>query len=118
MSDLVCSCFRLRRAARRVTNAYDRALAPIGITAVQFTVLAEIARNSGLSVAALGDRLATERTAMSRVVKPLLQAGLVEDGPGDDARARHLRLTEMGLERLHAGSNGRAGVGMGGIFGR
>ena len=35
-----CSCFNLRRAARRVTQVYDHALAPSGLKATQFALLA------------------------------------------------------------------------------
>ena len=35
-----CTCAALRRAARRVTRAYDRALRPAGLRLTQYSVLA------------------------------------------------------------------------------
>ena len=35
-----CTCMRMRRATRRVTQLYDRALEPAGLTVNQFGLLA------------------------------------------------------------------------------
>ena len=34
-----CTCFRLRRASRRVTQVYDHALAPVGLSLNQYSIL-------------------------------------------------------------------------------
>ena len=55
-----CTCLRLRRAARRVTQIYDHRLEPAGLTIGQFGLLAQLHGASlqgggGLSIRALAD---------------------------------------------------------------
>jgi len=99
-SDLRCTCFRVRRAARRLTQAYDAALSGCDVSPVQLAVLAELMRAEPISVAALADRLGTDRTTLSRTVARMESAGWIVDGPAGDARARGLRITEAGGEAL------------------
>ncbi|PTT92617.1 MarR family transcriptional regulator, partial [Pseudomonas sp. HMWF031] len=42
--DLVCTNTALRRAARRLGNLYDDALAPLGLKSTQVSLLTEITR--------------------------------------------------------------------------
>jgi len=37
-----CNCAQLRKASRRVTRLYDDALAPIGLGANQYSILAQL----------------------------------------------------------------------------
>jgi DNA-binding MarR family transcriptional regulator len=79
-----CICLHTRMAARAVTRAYDAALAPLGLEATQFTLLAAIAANPSHSVTAMADRLALERTSLSRNLALLQRKGLIgaEQGKG------------------------------------
>jgi DNA-binding MarR family transcriptional regulator len=79
-----CVCLHTRMAARAVTRAYDAALAPLGLEATQFTLLAAIAANPSHSVTAMADRLALERTSLSRNLALLQRKGLIsaEQGKG------------------------------------
>jgi DNA-binding MarR family transcriptional regulator len=77
-----CVCLHTRMAARAVTRAYDAALAPLGLEATQFTLLAAIAANPSHSVTAMADRLALERTSLSRNLALLQRKGLIGTGPG------------------------------------
>ena len=43
-----CACARLRKAARAVTQFYDQALKPAGVTPNQFTILATLERSGAL----------------------------------------------------------------------
>ena len=42
-----CTCMRMRRATRRVTQLYDHALEPSGLTVSQFGLLAYLLGASG-----------------------------------------------------------------------
>ena len=56
-----CACFNLRRAARQITQNYDRALRSAEIQAGQFSILAMIAHlnaRDGITMSALAERLA------------------------------------------------------------
>ena len=93
-----CTCAVLRRTARRVTQAYDRALRPAGIKLTQYSVLANVRRDGGLSITELAERLAMDRTTLTRNLRPMERAGWVEVGPGPDRRRRSLRITAAGNE--------------------
>ena len=105
---LGCTCLRLRSITRAVTQLYDRLLAPAGITVGQFGILARLygARRFGrseLSIGMLADQHSMDPTTLTRNLKPLIVAGLVEDGRGaSDRRVRTISLTAAGQARLVA----------------
>ena len=94
-----CTCSRLRRLTRRVTQSYDHALAPCGLRVTQFSLLSQLMFRDGLAIGPLADALDMDRTTLSRNLKPLVEAKLVELESGDDARVRVVRLTAAGREK-------------------
>ncbi len=97
-----CTCAVLRRTARRVTQAYDRALRPAGIKLTQYSVLANVLRDAGLSITELAERLAMDRTTLTRNLRPMERAGWIEVGPGSDRRRRAVQITAAGDEVFEA----------------
>ena len=99
-----CACESLRRTARAVTRDYERALAPSGLKATQFPILAALAMAGPLPITTLAEALTIDRTTLTRNLKGLADDGDVSIGPGSDAAAdRRLRLvalTPRGRERL------------------
>ena len=101
-----CTCMHLRRTTRRVTQLYDRRLAPAGITAGQFSLLgrlygAKLQGQDALSIGALAEQHGMDPTTLNRNLKPLLSAGLVRDGlDPTDRRVRTVSLTDAGRRRL------------------
>jgi DNA-binding MarR family transcriptional regulator len=93
-----CTCLRLRKLTRRVTQHYDAHLAQAGLRITQFSVLSMLEYTDSLSVSELAERLEMDRTTLSRSLGPLEAAGWVEMGPGRDARSRALRITAAGRE--------------------
>jgi DNA-binding MarR family transcriptional regulator len=87
-------------ATRSIARLYDRAFAPVGLRAVDVSILARLAEDGPLTLGNLATRLALERTTCSREVRPLLEAGLAEVVVGKDRRQRIVRLTALGAERL------------------
>ena len=80
-AEMPCTCARLRRTARRLTRAYDRALRPSGLRLTQYSVLANVTRAGGLSITELAERLAMDRTTLTRNLRPLEAAGWVRVAP-------------------------------------
>jgi DNA-binding MarR family transcriptional regulator len=72
-----CACLHTRMAARSITRAFDAALKPLGLETTQFTLLAAILADPSRSVTALAERLALERTSLSRNLALLVRRGLV-----------------------------------------
>lgn len=91
-----CACARVRRASRALTRLYDGALVEAGITVTQFTILRMLTRLGTASVTELAQATGHERSAMTRALRPLADAGLVDIGAGDDQRSRGLRITDAG----------------------
>lgn len=91
-----CTCARLRRATRAVTQLYDDALAPSHLRTTQFALLRTLARQGPLTIGALAHALLLDRTALSRTLEPLLGRSLVAVVPGSDARTREVDLTADG----------------------
>lgn len=96
---LPCTAFRIRSLARQVSQLYDETLAPSGLRGTQFSLLAHARRpRSGLppTVTELAAAMFTDRTTLTRNLKPLLSAGLVRLEPGQDARSKGVVVTEEG----------------------
>ncbi len=91
-----CTCFRLRRLTRRVTQHYDSHLARAGLRVTQFSLLGMLLRADSLSLSELAAHMEMDRTTLTRNLGPLQNAGWVEVMPGKDARSRTARLTDTG----------------------
>lgn len=102
MDDLNCTCHRLRKATRRVTQIYDRHLAGVGLTANQLATLALLARNGALATGALAELAGADASTMTRNLRPLLAGGLIENAGSGDGRVRAVRLAARGEARLRA----------------
>ncbi len=102
LPDLPCACATARRAARAVTQLYDRHLRDAGIEASQFALLLLLDKMPGSSQAVQGRWLAMDKTTLSRNFKLLKQRGWIEPSPGKDERERGFRMTRAGRERLEA----------------
>lgn len=94
-----CTCYHLRRAARRVTQVYDRELAAIGLSLNQYSILRRT-RHGPRALGELADELGMDRTTLNRGLKPLLDAKLLQETRGEDARQRLIELAAAGRKRL------------------
>lgn len=96
-----CTCFAIRRAARHVSQGYDRALASTGLRTTQFSLLSALDRHGPRNPAVLAEALLVDRTTMSRAVRPLERDGLVAIAPDpEDGRGRILAITPAGRAKL------------------
>src|ERR1700738_5616156 len=95
----------LRRAARRLGQLYDEALAPIGLKATQAGVLAQISElargQEGPTLHDLAERLAIGNSALTHALRPLVRDGLVElRQDAHDRRTKRGILSRLGKARL------------------
>lgn len=92
-----CTCSRLRKVTRRVSQIYDRSLEPSGLTVTQYALLAHLAAFDGISIGALADKMVMDPTSLTRSLRPLERQGLIALKPNrDDRRVRSLHLTAAG----------------------
>jgi DNA-binding MarR family transcriptional regulator len=95
--ELGCTCMRLRKASRCVTQIYDRGLEPAGLTVTQYGVLAQLRRYDGIGIGALAEILIMDPTTLTRNLRPLEREGLVTIKLDRcDRRLRCLHLTAKG----------------------
>ncbi len=95
-----CTCFALRRLTRTVTRLYDLHMARVGLKTTQFSLLKRVAAGP-MPMAQLATQLSTDRTTLTRNLKPLLDAGWVTLTPGSDARQRIVTLTNDGKAKIN-----------------
>lgn len=97
---LSCTCFKLRKLTRTMSRIYDRHMAEVGLKITQYSVLANMAR-AALPVAELAERLGTERTTLTRNLKPMIDADWARLVPGvADARQKVVTITDAGRLKL------------------
>jgi DNA-binding MarR family transcriptional regulator len=102
-----CNCLALRQAARYVTQFYDQFLAPAGLRATQYSILARLQRKGPMTINRLAADLVMDRTTLGRNILPLERDGLVAVSPGkSDRRSKDVYLTPSGQERCRAGRKG------------
>lgn len=95
-----CVDFNLRRAARKVTKAFDEALRPCGLKITQFSLLTAAYLEENQNVGRLAELMGMDRTTLSRNLKLLEKRGLVKLEPGQDRREVRVSLTSQGLDAL------------------
>ena len=95
-----CAGFNLRRASRAVTQHFDHALAPLGLRTTQFTLLGALALAGPVSTNELSVGLVVERTTLTRNLRLLRDAGLVEAVPGRTGREVRFALSDEGRDAL------------------
>ena len=94
-----CTCFRLRRVTRRITQHYDAWLADSGLRVTQYSLLSMLIYCNALSVTALADKLEMDRTTLTRNLRPLEEAGWVSIAADErDARVRTVHISTAGRQ--------------------
>lgn len=92
-----CVHFNLKRSVRAVTQRFNAALAEEGLQITQFTLLVTSSLLGAAPVTELAERLALDRTTLSRNLRPLEREGWIEAAPSEaDARVRLVRITPAG----------------------
>ena len=97
--DSPCTCFRLRKLSRTLSQRYDAALAPAGLNINQYSILRRADRTRH-TMGSLASELGMDRTTLSRDLKHLLDAGWLRTVAGDDARQKVIALTATGKRVL------------------
>jgi DNA-binding MarR family transcriptional regulator len=94
-----CTNLKLRQLSRAVTRHYDAYVAPTGLKNSQYSLLSHVVLLGPLRPTDLAARMKLDASTLTRNLQPLIAAGWVEQGPGDDARSRSISTTEAGLAK-------------------
>lgn len=93
--------YRLVRLADHLQRRFSAALAPSGLSARQFSVLAILAATPGVTSAELARAVLTTPQSMHTLLDQLQSRGIVERGPlRGRGRAAPVTPTHLGLELL------------------
>jgi DNA-binding MarR family transcriptional regulator len=97
----VCLCFHTRKASRAITQVFDHILAPTGLKATQLSLLMVVSAREPLRIGDLADALVSDSTTVSRTIKPLIKAGLIQDSTdSQDRRIKRISLSSSGHAAL------------------
>jgi len=95
-----CNCFAIRKAARYLSAAYDKALAPVRLRNTQFSILQKLASLGPVTIKQLAAIIAMDRTTLATNLKPLEREGLIATAAAADRRARNIEITPRGRARF------------------
>jgi len=96
-----CNCGAMRKAMRRMSSFYDAQLAPSGLRATQFAILAALNEMGEVSINRMAEQMALDRTTAGKNLRPLEKAGLIKVAPSaSDGRMRVITLTREGYNAL------------------
>jgi MarR family transcriptional regulator, organic hydroperoxide resistance regulator len=95
-----CISFLLGKAQQQVTKASREALAPYGITPVQFAILKVLWERDGLNGAELCGRLVLDSATVTGLIDRMEAGGWLERraDPGGDRRMSRVYLTKKGAQ--------------------
>lgn len=98
-----CNSLALRKAARYLGATYDKALAPVSLRGTQFSILQQLSTRDEITIKALAEMIAMDRTTLASNLKPLAREGLLTVEPSAaDRRARIITITPDGRSRFQA----------------
>src|SRR5271155_5833804 len=98
-----CAGWSSRLAARRITNFLEERMQGSGLSLAQFGLMTQIAAAPDDTLGALAERTGLDQSTLSRNLRGLEAAGLVEIAiTSDDQRRRAVWLTEKGARSLEA----------------
>ena len=91
-----CSSQKLRSLSRRVSQHFDRIVGVAGLKTTQYSLLSNIVELGPIRPGDLADMLEMDASTLTRNMQPLVAAGWIVIGPGDDARSRFVMPTDSG----------------------
>jgi len=101
LEPLPCTGARARRLTRRMTAFYEGYLRSVGLRLPQYSLLQHLSTRPR-TLQQLAERMETDRTTLTRALKPLVAAGWVVPSAGEDARQRLFALSSAGEHKRAA----------------
>ena len=98
-----CTNLKLRQLTRRVSRGYDALVGATGLKNTQYSLLSHVMLLGPVRPTDLAAAMQLEASTLTRNMQPLVALGLIELGPGEDARSRLVSITEAGrAKRIEA----------------
>ncbi|HWI78101.1 MAG TPA: MarR family winged helix-turn-helix transcriptional regulator [Ramlibacter sp.] len=94
-----CTNFKLRQLMRRVAQHYDAEVGKSGLKTTQYTLLSHAIALGPVRPVDLATAMKVDASTLTRNLRPLIEAGWLELGPGADGRSRSVTITQAGREK-------------------
>ena len=91
-----CTNLKLRQLMRRVAQHYDAEVGKTGLKTTQYSLLSHICKLGPIRAVELAQQMHMSASTLSRNLRPLIDAGWVEQAPGPDARSWFIQATADG----------------------
>jgi len=95
-----CLAVRVRLLNRTLSRVYDTALRPVGLTVAQLNILSTVANFEPIAAGRVSELLSMEISTLSRNMRGLQAAGLLDVTPAERGNGKVLRLTPAGGDKL------------------
>ncbi|MEH7226459.1 MarR family winged helix-turn-helix transcriptional regulator [Bacillus sp. JJ1566] len=96
-----CACANLRKAARIVTQSYEKQMQPTGLKVTQYYMLVNISHHKEISISQLGEMMLLDQTTITRNVNILKKSGYVTiTKDKNDSRTKSISITDVGIAKL------------------
>ena len=96
-----CTNLKLRQLMRRVARHYDAEVGKTGLKGTQYSLLSYVVNLGPIRPGDLAREMKIGASTLTRNMRPLIDAGWLELGPGADGRSRLLSATDAGREKRH-----------------
>jgi DNA-binding MarR family transcriptional regulator len=96
-----CTNLKLRQLMRRVARHYDAEVGKTGLKGTQYSLLSYVVKLGPIRPGDLAREMKIGASTLTRNMRPLIDAGWLELGPGSDGRSRLLSATDAGREKRH-----------------
>lgn len=94
-----CTQLKLSRVTRLVSRHYDAHLAEAGLKMNQYSLLSSVLKLQPVRPVDLAQVLNLTASTLTRTLKPMVAAGLLEVSSGPDARSHLISITEVGRSK-------------------
>src|SRR5690606_27539803 len=91
-----CTNLKLRQLVRAVGAHYDAEVGKTGLKTTQYSLLSYICKLGPIRAVELAQQMHMSASTLSRNLRPLIDAGWVEQAPGPDARSWLIQATPEG----------------------
>ena len=94
-----CTNIKLRQLMRRVAKHYDDEVGKTGLKGTQYSLLSYVVKLGPIRPSDLAAEMKIGASTLTRNLRPLIDAGWLDLGPGADGRSRLVSVTEAGREK-------------------
>jgi DNA-binding MarR family transcriptional regulator len=91
-----CSSQKVRVLSRRISQHFDHIVASCGLKTTQYSLLTTVVQLGPLRPIDLARAMNLDASTLTRNLQPLIGAGWIAVGPGDDERSRLVEATAAG----------------------